>query len=134
MTDRLFDSTMEFTARAMDWSYRRQRLLASNLANLNTPGYKARDLDFARVMAETAGRLEPQRLGRTHPTHIASVAGEPSAAHAVPRADQGRLDGNTVDLAREMAAVSENGYLYQALQRSLGQKLKLLKQAIGGGG
>jgi len=133
MSDLLFDGAMEYAARAMDWSYRRQELLTSNLANLNTPGYKAQDLDFTRIMADACGTPGPDRLHTTHPAHIPAGTGETSA-HTVPRADGGRLDGNTVNLAREMAGLAENSYLYQTLQRSVGQKLRLLKQAISGGG
>jgi flagellar basal-body rod protein FlgB len=116
---------------------RRTELLATNLANADTPNYKARDLDFRAALAAasgpgTAGR--PLALANTQPGHQggASAADPADAAlkYRVPLAPA--LDGNTVDAQLEQASFAENAVRYQATLTFLNAKFRSLMTAITG--
>lgn len=119
----LFDVTQVALERALEGAGQRQQLLASNLANANTPGFERSDLDFhaalASALAHGAGsaRLEALRFA--------------------PRTDTGGAmtpDGNNVDLDTEMANLSANAIDYQTLVSVASARLKMIATAIGGTG
>ena len=131
----LFNSSLagifEGHEQAMGVHRRRLEVLASNLANAETPGYKARDLDFRAALSEAAdGQLE---MATTHARHQsnARTPGDPEVLWRVP--DQPSLDGNTVDGHREKTAVAETAVRYQTTLTFLTQRIKGLKAAITGG-
>lgn len=113
------DNDLAFVQNALHLRARRQAILAANLANADTPNYKARDLDFASVLkgaiGPAGGRLP---LARTDPGHI-SLATGPGTAGALGlkyrAAVQPSLDGNTVDPNVERAHFAENALHYQFL-------------------
>lgn len=115
----------------------RTELLATNLANADTPNYKARDLDFREALAAAAGggtAGRPLALATTQPGHQGGVvaAGVPDAAlkYRVPLAPA--LDGNTVDAQLEQAAFAENAVRYQATLTFLSARFRSLMTAITG--
>jgi flagellar basal-body rod protein FlgB len=117
----LFDPTMRGLAEALTLHQRRHEVLASNLANVETPGYRAQELDFASTLKAAFDASGPERPGgRPSP----DVVADPSAP---PRAD-----GNTVDVDLQMAKLSQNGGRYVALAKILQQRIQLLKFAIEG--
>jgi flagellar basal-body rod protein FlgB len=106
-------------------------LLAANIANADTPGYKARDIDFASVMRQTAGSSEGLRV--THARHLnanGAMAGQATAMYRIPT--QPALDGNTVDVQQEQAAFAENAVRYQASLEFLSGRVRGLITAIKG--
>ena len=111
----------------------RAELLASNLANADTPGYKARDIDFKAMLRK---EVQPAvRLATTHGRHISDDNGIVSTArigYRVPQ--QVSLDGNTVEAEREQSEFSENAMRYQASLRFLDSRIKGLKRALKGSG
>ena len=116
-------------AQALQLRARRGELIASNLANADTPNYKARDLDFRRALdnVESASAMQA-----THAAHIArsgSGAGV-QTLYRVPT--QSSLDGNTVDTQLEKAKFSENAVRYQTTLRFLNSKISGLMKAIKG--
>lgn len=118
MSSVLFDPTLQGLAQALTLHQRRHEVLASNLANVETPGFRARELDFQQELRqafEATTDPEPVR---------GQVVPDPSAP---PRAD-----GNTVDLDQQMAKLNANGTGYLALARILGHRLSMLRQAIEG--
>lgn len=117
-------------SRLLDWTSARQKILASNIANLDTPGYRARDLDFRSALSR-AGGDGTSGLVRTNERHLPSEDAAPSPRFAVEQAGA-RFDGNTVNLAEEMARMTENGFLYQTLVRFINHKITTLKHAIRG--
>lgn len=145
MLDKLTQS-LDFHSQALMLRAERQRVIAGNIANADTPGYSARELDFAAALAEA-----------TDPSAGASVTGSPAQA---ARADDGRsdgrhfriaprtsdagnslaytaqvqpaMDGNSVDLDRERAAFADNAVRYEATLRFLGGQNKTLMSAITG--
>jgi len=124
-----FDSALGIHAKALPLRARRAEMLASNIANADTPGYKARDIDFRAALnqAQSASRLQT-----THPNHIATAGsgGNPETLYRVP--SQSSLDGNTVDAQLEKAAFAENALRYQASLSFLDGKFKGLKAALKG--
>lgn len=111
---------------------KRSELLASNLANADTPNFKARDFDFHAAMNQAhAGQVT---LATTRAGHIATSdadgIGSVSAQFRVP--NQPSLDGNTVDAQVEQASFAENAVNYQATLTFLNSRIKGLMGAIKG--
>jgi len=114
---------------------RRTAVLANNLANADTPNFKAQDLDFKSLLnARSSGTLAAPTLVSTHAQHLGATADAPAAGGAlkyrVPLAPS--LDGNTVDPQLEQAAFAENTVRYQAALTFLTEKFKGLMTAITG--
>lgn len=128
------DQYLSVHASALDVRARRTELIANNLANADTPGYKARDLDFRAAMARAAG--EPAsgvHLSTTQAGHIGGAASadattSPDLKYRTPLAPA--LDGNTVDAQLEQAAFAENAVRYQATLTFLNSKFRGLLTAI----
>ncbi len=111
---------------------RRSEVIASNLANADTPNFKARDFDFQAMMNQA--RTDQVALATTQAGHIAlnasgGLAGE-QLQYRVP--NQPALDGNTVDLQTEQAAFAENAVKYEATLTFLSSRIKGLMSAIRG--
>jgi len=116
---------------------RRTEVLSTNLANADTPNYKARDLDFREALAAATGREAtggPLALRTTQAGHLGGTAAEsPSDAtlkYRVPLAPS--LDGNTVDAQLEQASFAENAVRYQATLSFLSARFRSLVTAITG--
>lgn len=123
-------------ARALGVWQRRAETLADNLANADTPDYKARDVDFRKVLAEAGGSDGNLQLAAPSPGQIggdgSSAAGDIPLAWRVPL--QPSMDGNTVDAQVEQAAYAANGVHYQASLTFISAQIRMLRTAITGGG
>ncbi|HWZ64794.1 MAG TPA: flagellar basal body rod protein FlgB [Steroidobacteraceae bacterium] len=115
----------------------RTSVLANNIANADTPNYKAQDLDFRSVLAQAGSPNAPLALSTTNGAHLAptssdSAAGAPGSGlkYRVPLAPS--LDGNTVDVQMEQSAFADNTVRYQAALSFLSGKFKELMTAITG--
>jgi flagellar basal-body rod protein FlgB len=117
----------------------RQQVLASNIANADTPYYKARDFDFRAAFATAMDRRGGSGLGsgylaptRTNPRHLPSATGRATdAVNLQYRTEyQSAVDGNTVDMDVERAAIADNALHYQTLTTMLNGKLSGLRAAI----
>lgn len=116
-------------------SLQRQRLelLSSNLANADTPGFLARDIDFGEVLREQLGDVSGPRLHTTDVRHIAVGPGTPAAPEEKWRMPvQPSRDGNSVDAQIEQAAFTDAAMHYQASLSFLDGRLKSLMTAITG--
>ena len=135
MLNRLTDA-LDFQARALSLRSERQRLIASNIANADTPGYVARDLNFAQALRDATGAGQPAaRLAASQPGHIgtgtaASGASVSTLQYAMP--SQTNLDRNTVDMDRERASFVDNTVKYEATLRFIGANVKTTLSAITG--
>lgn len=140
---RIFDATLSTLERSLDVRLARQSVLAGNVANADTPGFKPRDLDFAAAMASsaggTAGLASPGLAGVSRTGDLALSAGGALAPDA-PESFVGEaagaapgLDGNAVDLDRTLVAVSENALHYGAAAKAAGKKLAILRYAANDG-
>ena len=128
-----FDNVFGIHEQAVKIRAHRSEVLAANMANADTPGYKARDFDFNTMLRREM--QPPVRLATTHGRHIQSEGGlvAPSQmSYRIPQ--QPSLDGNTVEVEREQSEFSENAMRYQASLRFLDGKIKGLKRAIKGTG
>ncbi|MDP5032930.1 MAG: flagellar basal body rod protein FlgB [Paraglaciecola sp.] len=126
------DKLMGFHHKAMQVRTDRMEIIAGNLANANTPGYKARDLDFQKVM-KSAQFAREHNLTRTNERHLkGSMQGTGDIQYRVPnQPDTG--DGNTVDVQMERNAFLDNGLRYEAGMEFLNGKIKGMKKALSGG-
>ncbi len=116
-------------AQALQLRSQRSELLASNMANADTPNYKARDVDFRHALdnAQAATTLKTTRAG-----HISHANGNGSAQTLYREPGQASLDGNTVDTQVEQQKFAENSLRYQTTLRFLGGKISGLMTAIKG--
>ena len=107
----------------------RNEVLANNIANADTPRFKARDLDFRQVLSTQGAKTQ---LLRTDPRHLSPHAAIPGGElkYRVPM--QPSLDGNTVEADVEQAAFAENAIQYQASLMFLGGRIGSLRSAITG--
>ena len=139
MLNRLSD-TLDFQAQALSLRSERQRLIASNIANADTPGYVARDLDFAQALRQATGTLQPARtLQVSQPGHLGGVGGAGGAGGergagnlTYATAAQTNLDRNTVDMDRERASFADNSVKYEATLRFINGNVRTVLSAITG--
>jgi flagellar basal-body rod protein FlgB len=125
------DKSVEWAVEALDWCVRRQRAVSSNIVNRDTPGYRAVDVDFQKVMAQIDSRAE-EVLRQTDSGHLPGLSGGVSQVLTVKDEAEG-LDGNSVNLSEELSRLVENNYMYQALLKHVHRKLQGIKIAIQGG-
>lgn len=124
---------LDFHSKALVLRAERQRLIAGNIANVDTPLYVARDIDFKGAMEYALNHDGPQPDGRTTARHIA-LPGMDGNAKNIGYAVQSQpsLDQNTVDLDRERANFVDNSVRYEATLRFLNGQAKTLLSAIQG--
>jgi flagellar basal-body rod protein FlgB len=135
MIDRL-SAALDFQSQALKLRAQRQEVLASNVANADTPGYKARDFDFAKALSNaTSGSQSAAnaRLAATKPGHVAmGESGAPLAPMLYRLPVQPSIDGNTVDMDSERTLFADNAVRYEAAMRFLNGQIKTMLSAIEG--
>jgi flagellar basal-body rod protein FlgB len=127
---RLTDA-LDFQTQALVLRAERQRLIASNIANADTPGYVARDMDFARALREATGQASAVAAKISQPGHIPLAGGaraEPQLLYTRPA--QSNLDGNSVDMDRERAAFADNTVKYEATLRFINSSVRTMLDAM----
>ena len=127
------DSYLGLHADALKLQSRRMEVLADNLANADTPGYKARDIDFRAAMATAGNQDGAVKLSTTSPGHLGSDPVSDlntNLKYRVPLAPA--LDGNTVDAQQEQAAFADNTVRYQSTLTFLSSSFRALMTAITG--
>ncbi len=126
-----FDAALGIHADALQHRARRAELLANNIANADTPNYKARDLEFAHVL-DQASQLKIKQVATTkgHKTELLEPDLAAEMMYRIPH--QASVDGNTVELQQEMARYTENALDYQTSFQFLNKKFTGLKSAIKG--
>ncbi len=130
----MLDKEIGFHQAALDVRAYRQQLLASNIANADTPHYKARDVDFKAALAGAVnGRLEHLALSTTSQRHLGPAAGNPLEAFSGYRGElQSSVDGNTVNMDVERSAFAENALHYEASITFINGLLRTMQQAVQG--
>ncbi|MGE4492561.1 MAG: flagellar basal body rod protein FlgB [Syntrophotalea sp.] len=126
---RLFDRTIQMLGKVLDLRQRQQELIASNIANAETPGYIPARMSFEKDLAK-ALENRPQPQAQPHPRHIPIVANRIDNLEGTTerRADRGvGMDGNGVDLDMQLIAQSENQLLYETSAQIISKKLATLK-------
>lgn len=139
MIDRL-NSELRFQQQALGLLSRRQDILASNIANADTPGYLARDIDFSAQLNKTIEQNQDTDrsfdLTRTYDKHIAdsSELNSPDASDLLFRIpDQSSADGNTVDMDRERVNFADNNVKYQSSLTFITAQIKNMMAVINQG-
>lgn len=128
-----FDAALGIHPDALNLRARRTEVLANNMANADTPNFKARDIDFRSVLAAQSEASQPgERLRTTHASHMQSARGGADAElrYRIPTLPS--LDGNTVDGHVEQAEFADNTVHFLASLRFLDGKFKGLMTAIKG--
>ena len=129
------DEALRFQETALSLRAQRQQLLASNIANADTPNYKAKDVDFNSALTNALSRGTPSTLKTTSAAHVAggtasgSIGGAP-LLYRTPA--QGNVDGNTVDMEAERNQFTDNALRYEAGITLIGAQIKNLLAAIQG--
>jgi len=129
------DNVFGIHEQALRLRAQRTELIASNLANADTPGYKAKDIDFDSAMRNAMSGAAPETIGMrtTNAAHMQDLSGsglDSWIKYRVPH--QPALDGNTVESHIEQAAFARNAMEYQATLQFMNNKSKSLMQAIRG--
>lgn len=127
------DKEFRFLQDALNLRAHRQQVLASNIANADTPNYKARDIDFAKELQRAQGvRTGNLNLNATSSGHMQPSGGLPIAQALYRASVQPSIDGNTVDMDVERAQFADNAIHYQFVLERIGSKTKTLLSAIRG--
>jgi flagellar basal-body rod protein FlgB len=106
----------------LTWLDERQRVIAQNVANADTPGYVARDFDFAQALREATSARQGPGGGTAAPRTA------PTLRYAAP--SQTNLDGNSVDMDRERAAFADNSVKYEATLRFINGSVRTMLDAM----
>ena len=128
------DGHFDFNTQALKLRSYRQQLLASNIANADTPNYKAVDIDFARELKRVSGaQAGSLHMAATSKGHLQATSGNPYNAKIMYRPiSQPNIDGNTVNMDEERAHFAENALRYESTVRVLNGQFKGLMTAIKG--
>lgn len=129
------DEAFRFHQEALGLRARRQQVLASNIANADTPHYKARDMDFAQALSGAVngrGAAPAEALARSSPRHLAGSADAADATVLYRTAVAPSIDGNTVDLDVERAQFADNAVRFEAGLTFVSAQIKTLLSAIQG--
>ena len=143
MISRLTDA-LDFHAQALSLRGERQRIIASNIANADTPGYQARDFDFATALRQAtghatgsaaglAGNSIGSNIGNNIADNVMNPGGpggrlQPTLRYAVPA--QTNLDSNSVDMDRERAAFADNAVKYESTLRFINGSVRTMLDSM----
>lgn len=129
-----FDNALGIHEEALHLRSQRSEVLANNLANADTPGYKARDIDFKAALDQAKGMQDGMALEASHSGHMGGNGSlEDGGGELLYRnPSQPSIDGNTVDSQTEMAKYTENSMDFQASFQFLNKSIQGLKKAITG--
>jgi flagellar basal-body rod protein FlgB len=127
----MFDNVFGIHEQALLLHGQRLGVLATNIANADTPNYKARDFDFSELLTHPEEASLPLRV--TQPAHLAPASGElPVRGLKYRNPYQASLDGNTVEMPVEQAAFAENNVRYQASLGFINSRIAEMQLAING--
>ena len=130
-------ASLDFHAQALSLRAERQRIIASNIANADTPGYQARDFDFASALRQATGQGAGSgsgQLGSSIGVGIANAVmspggrAVPTLRYAVPA--QTNLDSNSVDMDRERAAFVDNSVKYESTLRFINGSVRTILDSM----
>ncbi len=127
--------SLNVAERALRLIKRRQEFIASNIANVDTPFYKAKRFSFERELQKAVYNDEELKLFITNPKHIPNFPKDLSevSGRVYQISTPVRNDGNSVDIDREMALLAQNQLLYDSVIQGYSMQLGMLKYAIAGG-
>ncbi len=136
MLDQLFSNdTFVALQKGLDASSLRQQVIANNVANINTPGYKKQDVSFEDEFKHAIDNKYDARMYQTDPRHLPGGSSLTSVGIKVNTigATSMRYDGNNVDIDEEMSKMAENSIRYNAMAQLMSGRFSTLKTVINGG-
>lgn len=135
MADRLFDATVGALNTSLNLRLMQQNVIASNIANADTPDYKAQAMDFEQAFRDALGAGTELAPAKTDPGHAGPNPMDPvfPEIYDDPNGVES-LDGNTVNRSVEMAKLKENQLMYDASVEMMRRKLAMIKYGVNEGG
>ncbi len=126
------DALPQMLKKALDFQSMRHTIIASNIANVDTPGYKAVDIRFEKELRSAIGSGDTLAMKTTDSKHIGGRKKDLKGIkpEIIPERGVSRLDGNNVDIDREMTKLAENQLMYIATIRAMTKRGELIKYAI----
>lgn len=127
------DNALHFNREALNLRVQRQKVLANNIANADTPGFKARDIDFTQELnkAVKQGRSGGLKMAATSGKHFTGSLGNAAnldLKYRIP--DQPSMDGNTVDMDRERSQFADNMVRHEASLKFIGSSINRMRSAM----
>jgi flagellar basal-body rod protein FlgB len=119
----VYDESAQITNKMLELSMGRQKVIANNLANANTPGYVRHEFDFEKELADLVKSGDIRDLRGLQGKVVKDLEAGPA-----------RLDGNNISVSDELNQMMQNNVLYGLLSRAYSTKMGILRAAIGGGG
>lgn len=133
----LFNFNDRVQMSALSHRLRRSQVISANVANAETPGYRALGYDFEKQLQDVSSQGEALPVRTSSPKHLQNAFTQADGSVRpdvyVRPTESVAHDGNTVDIDTEMAQFSENQILYRAAVESINRKLGMLRYAISGG-
>jgi flagellar basal-body rod protein FlgB len=134
LIDRLLftDKTPLVLKKALDFQSERQLLISSNISNIDTPGYQAKDIDFKGALKDALGSGDDLALRSTHRDHIGpnQDALKGLQAELFSESDPAKSNGNNVNIDKEMMKLAENQISYNATVQMLAKRTSTIRAAI----
>ncbi len=115
---KIMDTSLDALAKSMTLRLKRHAAIASNIANADTPGYRPREVDFESELQKAVETKSPMKIDRVQGDVFISDDGLP------------RPDGNSVNLDKQMANLSENALIYNATAQFIGRKMSMIKSVL----
>ncbi|NNK86292.1 MAG: flagellar basal body rod protein FlgB [Desulfobacterales bacterium] len=135
-SQRIFSQTVSILEKALDLRSKKHQVIASNIANMDTPDYKAFDVIVEKELQKVSGEKNSISLNQTNKAHMQPNGSTAEGVNVQIDSTQGlslRGDGNTVDLDKQMTNMAENTLKYKAAAQMIHKKFQGLKSAIQGG-
>ena len=126
---KIFDSAFALSEKSLQFRSQRMEVLSRNIANADTPGYKAQDLDFKTLLSDVQGATD---LNITHSGHVKESNKFPSAELVYTTPFNSSVDGNTVEMSVEQAKYGRAAAEYQATLRFLEGEMSGIRKALRG--
>jgi flagellar basal-body rod protein FlgB len=122
-----YETLVDKLAAELDTKVLQSKLIASNVANVDTPGYKSKDLKFANVLQDEMGNLH---MKTTHPLHMEGITGDVKNNEIIEGPTPGRPDGNNVNIDDELLKLNRNNIQYTVAVQLLAKYLGMVKDTI----
>ncbi|QPJ63524.1 MAG: flagellar basal body rod protein FlgB [Candidatus Nitronauta litoralis] len=118
--------------KALDFQSQRHLLVSSNISNLDTPGFKAKDVNFEGQLRQAIGTTGDLKMATTHGKHIGpgNSAVKKMSPDVFEEPDPAKSNGNNVNLDKEMMKLAENQIAYNATTQLLGKRASTIRAAI----
>ncbi len=126
------DRSLEIARKALDGLALQQEVIGHNLANVDTPAYRAQSVDFQSALRRALNPSPRVEMRTTHPAHQTGTQDAAQVKIGLRAGGSLRADGNNVDIDVELSQMAETGIAYQAITQLVSKKFLLLKNIVSG--